>query len=329
MLVREKQVLIVDIENDLNIKDDNISFFTVDITDYDKLLDVMEGVDYVHHNAALVPLKKAKNRFREVNVQGTANVLKAAKVSGVKHLSHMSSSAVFGNVTEKDCPIGDNPAHLRPVEIYGQSKYDAEQVIIEEMQKADGLSCSIIRPRTIIGTERLGIFEILFEWISEGRDVYIIGNGKNLFQFAHIDDIVSASILSAMKRKKGFFNIGSAEFGTLREVLEELCRYANTPSKVRSIPVFPSIPLLSLLDKVNLSPLAPWHYLTYHKPYYFNLETPIRELGWRSCSSNNKMMIDAYDWYIENKKKIESFQNKSTHKGRINQKILRLLKWLS
>ncbi|MCY4523652.1 MAG: NAD-dependent epimerase/dehydratase family protein, partial [Halobacteriovoraceae bacterium] len=95
-----EEVLIVDIENDHTIPN-NINFLNVDITRYDDLLDAMKGIDFVHHNAALVPLRKAGHRFREVNVKGTKNVLNAAKSSKVKHLSHMSSSAVFGNVTKK------------------------------------------------------------------------------------------------------------------------------------------------------------------------------------------------------------------------------------
>ena len=323
-----EEVIVVDMEND-SIDQNNITFFNVDITRYDDLLKVMKGVDFVHHNAALVPLRKAGKRFYEVNVQGTRNVLSAAKASRVKHLCHMSSSAVFGNVTEKDCPIKDNPSNLTPIESYGRSKADAEKIIISEMEKKDGLSCSIIRPRTILGKERLGIFQILFEWISEGQNIYIIGDGSNLFQFAHITDIANVSILCAGKMKKGFFNIGTQDFGTLREGLEALCHHSGRKSKVKSIPVWIAVPLLYLLDKMHLSPLGPYHYLAYQKNYYFDLSTPKEELGWMPKYSNREMLIDAYDWYLENKDKLNSFQNKSTHKGVIRQKILRILKHLS
>lgn len=319
----------IDVEFDSDSTDSNITQEIVDITNFDKLNVVMKGVDYVHHNAALVPLRKAGQRFWEVNVQGTENVLKACKENNVKHLSHMSSSAVFGNVTDKDCPIADNPSHLHPIEIYGQSKWEAEKLVIEEMNKENGISCSVIRPRTIIGTERLGIFQILFEWISEGRNIYIIGNGKNLFQFAHVLDLVRVSISSAEKMQKGFFNIGTDEYGTLRDDLEFLCRYSGTKAKVKSIPTWLAMSSLWLLDKLKLSPLAPWHYMTYHKPYYFSLDTTKEKLGWTPEASNRKMLTDAYDWYMNNKERIKSFQGKSTHKGEVKQKVLKILKWLS
>ncbi len=322
-------VHVVDVVDD-PLRDPRSIFHKVDILDMPSLESIMKGIDYVHHNAALVPLKKAGDKFWDVNVTGTRNVLTAAKKAGVRHLSHMSSSAVFGNLTDKDMPLSDDPPNLRPIEIYGESKWAGEQIIKEEMNNGT-LSCSIIRPRTIIGTERLGIFQILFEWISEGRNIYIIGNGKNMFQFAHVEDLVYASIQSALQMKSGIFNIGTKNYGTLREGLEHLCLFAKTNAKVVSIPTWMAIPPLYILDKLGLSPLGPWHYLTYHKPYAFNTETAEKELGWKSRYSNNTMLTESYTWFMNNKENLKQQKesSKSAHRGGLKQGILGILKKIS
>ena len=317
-----EEVYVLDVVDD-PLRNPKAKYIQCDILNYDKLLSACEGMDFVHLNAALVPLKKAGDRFWEVNVQGTKNVLQACKATNIKHLAHMSSSAVFGNVTEADCPIQTDPNNLHPIEIYGESKHAAELIIKQEMQISDGLSCSIIRPRTIIGTERLGIFQILFEWISEGRNIYIIGNGKNLFQFAHVDDLVFASIQSCLQRSKSILNIGTDKFGTLRECLSNLCKAAGSKSKVVGIPTWLAIPALYILDKTKLSPLGPWHYLTYHKPYYFDLSHSKKAIGWQPKYSNDSMLIESYRWYLENKNKLneQRSKNKSAHRGTLKQGI--------
>tara|TARA_R110000744_G_scaffold43147_4_gene96994 strand:+ start:19094 stop:20137 length:1044 start_codon:yes stop_codon:yes gene_type:complete len=327
LVKRGEQVRSIDVSDVVN-GEPGIEYHKVDILDIKALEKVMINVEYVHHNAALVPLKKAGDNFSSVNIEGTRNVLETAKKFGVRHISHMSSSAIYGSINEKDCPI-NHQTRVEPVEIYGKSKRDGEEIIHEEMKKHDGISCSIIRPRTIIGTERLGIFQILFEWVSEGRNIYIIGNGSNIFQFAHVDDLVDVSIETALKEKQGYFNVGTDRFGTLRETLTHLCEHAGTGAKVIGIPVWLAIPPLWLADKLNLSPLAPWHYLTYHKPFHFNLTQEFKELEWRPKYSNNEMIENSYQWYLENKDKILGAGESSTHRGTLKQGILGLLKKLS
>ena len=100
----------------------------------------------------------------------------------------MSSSSIFG-APKKDQNVNVNI--LKPKEVYGVSKYLAEKEVLKVFneQKKYFNSCSIIRPRTIVGRKRLGIFGILFDWVMSGKKIPIIGNGENKFQFAHFDMI--------------------------------------------------------------------------------------------------------------------------------------------
>ena len=95
------------------------------------------------------------------------------------------------------------------------------------------------------------------------------------------------------------------------------------------IPTWIAIPPLWLADKLKISPLAPWHYLTYHKPFYFDLKIEFSKLKWRPKYSNNEMIINSYKWYLKNKDKMKSADQSSAHRGSLKQGIIGLLKKIS
>jgi len=308
---------------DFDSRLDGVTYIQGTVLNKEHLMELTKSVDYIHHNAALVPLTKSGRDFYNVNVIGTRNIVECCEEHNVKKLIHMSSSAIYG--LPDAMPITETIGYA-PIEVYGQSKLDGEKEVWRYMDKGGSASC--IRPRTIIGGKcRLGIFQILFEWISEGRNIYVIGDGHNLFQFVHVDDLIEASIKAAFSDHNGLYNIGAAEYRTLREDLEALCRYAGTGSKVKSLPVGLTKAGLYLMDKAKLSPLAPWHYLTYHKPFVFDISKAQRELGWAPKHGNEKSLIESYEWYLANREKMLS--TKSTHKKPVQQKILKIIKFFS
>lgn len=277
--------------------------------------------DYIHHNAALVPLTKSGVDFHKVNVIGTSIVAKAAIEQNIKHLSHMSSSAVFGSYRE--LPL-NNFSKREPVEIYGKSKKDAEDLVMNLISANPNLSCSIIRPRTILGNERLGIFELLFRWISKGKDIFVIGKASDPFQFAHIEDIVNASINSCLNQKRGVFNVGTLEFRSLTSDLESLIEFAKTKSRVIHLPKSLTINGLKIMDKLKLSPFAPYHYLTYHKPYYFDSRYVYDQLKYKPKGSNIEIMIDSYKSYLSNLNQ-KSYNKLSPHRTKLNSLAIDLI----
>lgn len=299
-------------------------FVACDIRDRRGVRDAMAGVEFVYHNVALVPLAKAGREFWSVNVCGTRTAADAALEAGVRLFVHMSSSAVFG--IPVSCPItGASPA--APVESYGRAKLAAEQEVRTATQK--GLPSLILRPRTILGPGRLGIFQILFEWIRDGRNIYVIGSGDNPLQFVHVDDLVTAALLGAENGTQGVFNIGADRFSTLRDDLGATIRHAGSRSGIVGLPVGLTVSALKLLDVLKICPLAPWHYLTYHKPFYFDLSVPMKQLGWKPRYSNVETMVQAYDWYIEYGSQANEASAGSIHRNPVKQGVLRLLKWLS
>lgn len=300
-----------------------VDFYQGDIRDLNAITEASKGVDIVFHNVAQVPLAKDKNLFKSVNQLGTENMLKAAMACKVGKVIYTSSSAVFGvpkknPVTEMTLP--------EPGEEYGKAKYQGELLCQEYVNK--GLDVSIIRPRTIMGHGRLGIFQILFEWIREGSNIPVLGKGNNIYQFVHADDLAEACILAGLRVSPSVYNCGTDKFGTMRDVLESLCDYSGTKSKVKSVPLAPAVLGMRATSALGISPLGAYHALMYGRSMYFDVSKAMTELNWTPKYSNYEMFVDSYDWYLKNRYKVIKQIGGSHHRSAVKEGVLGLVKKL-
>jgi nucleoside-diphosphate-sugar epimerase len=320
LLASGERVKILDIWEDPSRPKD-IEYIQCDILDRDGVRNALRGVDIVHHNVALVPLTKSGKRFEDVNIEGSRVAAEESVKAGAQAFIHMSSSAIFG--APKQHPITD-ATPLQPVEIYGRAKLAGEQVV-RQVCETGRLPLIVIRPRTILGEGRLGIFQILFEWIRQNYNVFVIGDGNNLFQFVHAHDLMDAYMLALKNAQPGVYNVGTDRFGTVREALENLVRKAGSTSKVKSLPAGLTIAILRTADVMGISPLAPWHYLTYHKPFHFDV-SHLTALGWRPKYSNDEMFWESYQWFCENYDRLAAERAGSAHRRPVREGLLWLLK---
>src|SRR3989344_6234801 len=237
----------------------------------------MKGVEVVIHAAAALPLQSSQEIMR-TNVQGTKNVLETCLNFHIKNVVYISSTAVYG-VPEKHPVYEDDP--LVGVGPYGQSKIDAEELC--RMYQNKGLIVTIIRPKTFVGTHRLGVFEILFDWIKDGKRIPVIGSGNNRYQLLDVDDLVEAiyrfMVLKDKRKANQTFNIGAEKFRTVREDLEKLFDYAsrNPQGSIPASKILPTPALLVkkalwLFEKLKLSPLYQWVYDTADKDSYVSID---------------------------------------------------------
>jgi nucleoside-diphosphate-sugar epimerase len=292
-----------------------------DVRDPERVRELVAGADVVVHAAAALPIQASRASIRSVNVGGTENVLRAARDAGVRRVVFVSSTAVYG-VPEKHPIEEDDP--LVGVGAYGESKIDAEALC-----RVAAVETTIIRPKTFVGPERLGVFEILFDWIREGRRIYILGKGYNRYQLLAVEDLVDAIVRAAEvpEAARETFNVGATEFGTVRSDLQALIDHAGSTSRLRPIPVKPAELALRALELARLSPLAEWHYKTAHKDSFVDVSKAQRLLGWQPRLSNSQTLIETYDWYLANRDRVGKAG--VTHRVPWNQQALGLLKKLS
>src|SRR5262245_57786970 len=228
---------------------EGVEFHRGDIRDAAAVRRACEGIEVIYHNVAQQPLSKNPELMRTVNLGGTRNLLTAALDCGVRKVIFTSSTAIFGIPSELPIRRSTKPT---PCEPYGRTKAASEALCREFI--ARGLDVTMIRPRTILGHGRLGIFQMLFEWTREGRNVPVMGRGDNRFQFIHAHDLADAAILAAECPGPQVYNIGTDRFGTMREVLEALCRHAHTGSQVKSVPDAPAQWVMAAAGKLGISP---------------------------------------------------------------------------
>ncbi len=313
------QVRVLDL-NDVDDRPSDVEIVQGDVRDAATVARAVDGVDIVFNNVAQVPLAKDHELLRTVNVDGTALLLAASRRAGVRKVVHTSSSAVFGVPRSNPVLPSTVPS---PAEEYGHAKLAAEWACLDAVK--DGLDVSIVRPRTILGHGRLGIFGILFEWIADGADVFVLGDGSNRYQFVHADDLAEVCVLAGDTPGPAVFNAGTDRFGTMRESLEALCAHAGTGSKVRSLPAGPAALGMKAAAGLHLAPFAPYHWLMYSKSLWFDIQHVKDALGWQPKYSNAEALADSYDWFLINRASTAD-AGKSHHRTIAKQGALKVLK---
>ena len=284
---------------------------------------LVAGADVLVHAAAALPIQSSRQAIRSVNVAGTANVLAAALEARVRRVILISSTAVYG-VPDRH-PIHETDP-LVGVGWYGESKFDAEQLATAFGRR--GLDVVIVRPKTFVGPERLGVFEILFDWIREGRRIPILGRGGNRYQLLAVEDLVDAVVRTFDAPVGGeALNVGAGSFGTVRDDLQALIDHAGSGSRLWPVPVKPAELALGALERARLSPLAEWHYKTAHKDSFVSIEKARELLRWEPRLSNAETLCATYDWYLEHLDEMRGAG--TTHRVPWNQQALGVLKRLS
>ena len=284
--------------------------------------------DAVFHCAAML----AHDQIDETalwtsNVDGTRNLAEACRKYGVKKLVFTSTNCLWASNLGHEVKEDEPP---NPIEIYGRSKLAGEEVLAEYQSD---LNVVIIRCPTIIDSGRLGLLAILFEFIQDGKKVWVVGDGGNRYQFIYAQDLATACIQALYYHQSDLFHIGSANVVSLRQVYQAVidAAAADAPTKARvaQLPKGPTIAAMKLAHKLKVSPLGPYHYRMIAEDFIFDT-TRIRErLGWTPTLTNQQMMIEAFRYYAAQRAEIHSRKDVSAHSKAAPMGVIRLLKWFS
>jgi nucleoside-diphosphate-sugar epimerase len=313
----------IDLVNFTYPERDRIQFLQGDIRDPEAVRKFVKGADVIVHTAAALPLYTPEEIF-STDVKGTRLVLQTALEEGVKRFIHISSTAVYGvpdhhPLFETDTVTGVGP--------YGEAKVQAEAACMEYRQK--GLCVPILRPKSFVGPERLGVFAIFYEWASEKKNFPQIGSGNNRYQLLDVEDlcqVILSCITMDPKLVNDTFNVGAAEYTTMKQDYQAVLDEAGFGKRIIPFPVGPVVAALKVLEALHLSPLYPWIYETASKDSFVSIEKAQKVLNFKPKYSNKDAMIRNYHWYIENKDSLKAAGEGVTHRVPWKQKALKVAK---
>jgi len=205
-------------------------FVEADITNLEQIKPHFEGVDYVFHLAAFprVPYSiENPIETHNININGTLNVLMAAKEAKVKRVVYSASSSAYGDTEvlptdEKQLP--------QPMSPYGLHKYVGEHYA-RLFSMFYGIETVCLRYFNVYGPNMAFegayclVIAVFLKQKREGKPLTITGDGTQTRDFTHVDDVVRANILASKSKKVGkgeVMNIGAGDNHTVNEVAEKI-----------------------------------------------------------------------------------------------------------
>ncbi len=314
LISKKNKVFNIDVLPSENRDSHNFNF---DILEEKKVEDIFinNHIDCVIHNLAKVPLTKNKNIFQRVNIEATKIILNFFLKYKVKKLIFISSSAVYG--IPNSCPIDEKTVRV-PAEPYGESKKISEDLCLKEIE--NGHNITILRPRTVIGLNRYGIFSILFDWIKNDLPIPVMSQGKNLYQFVDVRDLSSAVFLSSISDYRGSLNVGASDVKRIIDVIDFLKKEFNSKSKVKNIDKSYLLKIGFFFQRIGLIPLHDYHFKVYGKDVYFDTSKIKKQLSWEPKYSTFDSFRDSYSHFLKDDK---DTNNKSVHQKKIKNLILK------
>lgn len=324
LLKNDHQIVSLDVA-DFNYPDvvGKIKIIKGDIRNAMIVNQIMKDVDIVIHTAAALPLYSPEE-IRSTDIEGTRLLLHEAFINKVKKFIHISSTAVYGIPDHHPIYETDNLDGVGP---YGNAKIEAEKICFDYRKK--GMCIPILRPKSFIGPERLGVFALFYDWAKDGKNFPMIGKGNNRYQLLDVEDLCEAIKLTLTLPDEivnDTFNIGAKEFTTMKEDYQAVLDFAGFGKKIISLPEKPVIWTLKFLEALKLSPLYKWVYETASKDSFVSIEKAEKVLGFNPKFSNKDALIRNYKWYLDN---LDSFKDNTgvSHRVPWKQGILKLAKY--
>lgn len=220
-----------------NLQGFTARFVEGSITDAGLVHDVMQGIDYVFHLAALVSVPESMEKPREtveINVQGMLHVLEAAQAHGVRKVVISSSAAIYGNnptVPKLEAMVPE------PRSPYAITKLDDEYY--GSMFTGDrGLPVVALRYFNVFGprqnprSQYAAAVPIFIDKCLRGEDLVIYGDGEQTRDFIYVKDIVAANVAAAEGSATGVYNIACGQSMSINELAATLQRLTGSPSRI-------------------------------------------------------------------------------------------------
>ena len=216
-------------EKNLEEVKDKINFVKSDILDVDLLENITKDIDGIFHQAALASVQDSFNepdKYHNVNVNGTENVLKLSKKYGFK-VVYASSSSVYGNPVRIPIKESDDKNPINP---YAVTKLKKEELAIKYSRM--GVSVIGLRYFNVFGKgqskEYAGVLKLFLERIRDKLPPKINGDGMQFRDFVHVSDVVNANLMSMDSDiTHEFFNVGTNTTITIIDLAKTIIGYSG------------------------------------------------------------------------------------------------------
>lgn len=276
-------VIGIDIAPPKNIYKDSFVFWRLDVNEMPEKLE--REIDFIVHTASSLPYGNSAAQFEANNIRAAELISRVTKANKT-FLVEIGSSSVYGKPDQ--LPV-TNRTPLNPLDNYAKSKMQAELIICDSLDEAQ---YCIVRPRTILGTGRSGIFSIFFALIAANLPLPLPNSGKQIIQFVHVDDLAALSIHLGRNRISGIWPAASPEPRTLIQYLKTISDEYRIP--IRYIPINPTIfkSLGGLAFKLKLTKFTPWHFGAF--PYDNYVDKSWVPLGFEYKLSSTEAFIETF-----------------------------------
>lgn len=280
--------------------------------------------DAVFHCAAVVPRGKTDEEdLWTSNVDATRKLAKSCRDAGVSKFVFISTSCLWGGTAGHAVREGDAPA---PVDLYGESKLAAEDAL---SGFSGAMELVILRSSLIVDSMPQGLLAILFDFIHDGKTVWIIGEGGNRYQLTCAEDLLRACMTALHPGVKGVFHIGNPGVKPLRELWQAVIDAAGTASAIRSLPEKATRTALRIGGNLGLLSLGPYESRMISDDFFFDTAKARERLGWHPSLNNEQLLVQAYRSYTSRREDSRQPGIAAAWSRPAPLGVLRLLKWVS
>jgi len=246
-----------------NLKGQNLRFVKGSVTNKALVDRLCKGIDFVFHLAAKTSVPEsiaAPQKFFDVNVTGSMNVLNSCAKHHVKKFLFASSAAVYGDAP--GLPKQES-MHTLPLSPYASSKAIIEQQALM-MHKLNSLSFACLRlfnvygPRQDPGSQYSGVISRFMYAASHSEPFEVYGDGNQTRDFVFVEDVALAFEKAAISHANGMFNIGCNSKVSINQLLSMIQQLAHSDSRVNYHESRPGDIRHSLADISKAKALLGW-----------------------------------------------------------------------
>jgi nucleoside-diphosphate-sugar epimerase len=222
---------------------DDVELVEGELRSYERVHNAVRGVDVVFHLGALGSVPRSVQdplTSGAVNVEGTLNVLLAARDEGVRRVVFASSSSIYGD--QPELPLRETMAP-DPISPYGVAKLAAERYCVS-FTRVYPFETVVLRYFNVFGprqdprSQYAAVVPLFVTAIAAGEPVTIFDDGEQSRDFTYIDNVVAANLLAADAQDASgrIFNVSSGAPASVNELAETIGRLLDKPVERRYLP---------------------------------------------------------------------------------------------